>query len=140
MALLTFGRGLEFPAYLTKKAGLDKKVIKMMRPLFVSGLRPEQFSNMLRELHTLRHAEEHLRYEQQLSRRRKLRTIDFNGDNPPLFSEFGDKKLYNGLVPGPKYYQKVFCDIAETTKNFMDLLLKSIPSLQGSIDASYKVH
>ena len=52
LPLLPLGRGSEFPAFLSWKAGVDKTVIDMMRPLFDKGSKPESFSNMLLELHT----------------------------------------------------------------------------------------
>ena len=47
-SLLYLPRGLgeEFPAFLTHKSGVDKKIVDMMRPLFDKGFRPEALSNL----------------------------------------------------------------------------------------------
>jgi len=41
-----------FPAMLTAKAGVDNDLVDMMVSAFDSGLKSEQFANMLKELHT----------------------------------------------------------------------------------------
>jgi len=41
-----------FPAMLTAKAGVDNDLVDMMVSAFNSGLKSEQFANMLKELHT----------------------------------------------------------------------------------------
>ena len=41
VSLLPYSLGNEFPAILTHKGALDKKVLHEMRALFVSGLKPE---------------------------------------------------------------------------------------------------
>jgi len=52
-SLFKYNRGeTEFPAYFTWRAGLDKTIINMMRPLFDGGFRPERLSDMLLELHS----------------------------------------------------------------------------------------
>ena len=55
MPLFPDGRGDEFPAFLTWKAGVDKELIDLMRPLFDSGIWPQKTSELLLELHSKRH-------------------------------------------------------------------------------------
>ena len=63
LPLLADGRGDLFPAFSTRKAGVDKLLIDMMRPLFDSGIRPEKFSDILLELHSKKHTRMHLQHE-----------------------------------------------------------------------------
>jgi hypothetical protein len=50
LPLFPCGIGNKFPAILTWKAGLDKKVVDMMRPLFDGGCRPDRLSTLLLEM------------------------------------------------------------------------------------------
>lgn len=52
LPLFPYGRGSEFPAFFTLRAGLDKALVDMMRPLFDKGFRPDAMSAMLLELHS----------------------------------------------------------------------------------------
>ena len=52
LPLFPYGRGDQFPAVLTWRAGVDKKVIALMRPLFDAGVRPERLSIILLEMHS----------------------------------------------------------------------------------------
>ena len=63
LPLFAHGRGEEFPAYLTWKAGVDKTIIDLMRPLYDGGLRPERFSDMLVELHSKEFTQQCIRHE-----------------------------------------------------------------------------
>ena len=44
--------GMKFPAFLTRKLGLDKSLIDLMRPILDSGMKVNAFRNMILELHT----------------------------------------------------------------------------------------
>jgi hypothetical protein len=60
-------------------------------------LRPEAMSSLLLELHTKRYTKDNLTRECNLARSR--RTIDGAGADPGLYSPFGFKLRYGGLVP-----------------------------------------
>lgn len=44
--------GMEFPAFLTWRSGLDNLVVDFMQPLFNKGFKPEQYAKSLLELHS----------------------------------------------------------------------------------------
>jgi hypothetical protein len=50
MHLYPNGIGMEFPAFLTWRCGLDNLVVDLMRPMFNKGIKPTQLANMLLEL------------------------------------------------------------------------------------------
>ena len=140
VALLPYNLGLYFPAFLTHKGGVDKKVAKNMRSLFPEGIRAGQYATLLREHHALRHTEDLIKYESRLSRQRHVGSFGINSSTDiPHFSGYSDKKLYAGATPGSKYLQHVFSKQAESTKEYMDMLVKAVSGEQLSIDASYKV-
>ena len=101
---LPFGYGEEFPAFLTRRGGVDLEIIDLMRPLCDKGLRPEAISSTLLELHAKRYTKAYLKREHTLARDRRL--------NPQLaaemYSAFGDKAKYAGLVPTGQYLARVY--------------------------------
>jgi len=121
VALLEDGLGEYFPAYLSHRSGCDKCVIDLMRPLFDKGvsqrvalllapdlphtgvscllplqLRPESYSNVLVELHSKKHTKDQIKYEYSVLR--ENRKIG-GRPNPGMYSTFGDKLGYGGVVP-----------------------------------------
>ena len=51
ISLLPNGHGLQFPAFLTHKNGVDKTIIDLMRPLVDNGVRISAFATAIKELH-----------------------------------------------------------------------------------------
>ncbi len=66
LPLFPYGRGLEFPAFLTWRAGVDSMVVDIMRPLFDKALKPESFSNILLELHSAELGKKCFRHEYEI--------------------------------------------------------------------------
>jgi hypothetical protein len=64
LPLMGNGRGDEFPAFLTFRAGIDKMLMDLMRPEFDKGVRPEAFSGKVLELHSKEYTRSWLHYEQ----------------------------------------------------------------------------
>jgi hypothetical protein len=64
-AHMSRGRGDLFPAFLTHKAGVDKKIVDTMRPNSVAGVRSETYAKMLLEFHTKQHIREALQHEHE---------------------------------------------------------------------------
>jgi hypothetical protein len=59
------GRGDHFPAFLTHKAGVDKKIVDTMRPNSVAGVRSGTYAKMLLEFHTKNHIRAALQHEHE---------------------------------------------------------------------------
>ena len=100
---LPFDYGAEFPAFLTRRGGVDMLLIDLMRPLFDKGVRPEALSKTMLELHAKAYTRAYLRREHDLARDRRLRP------NLPkeTFSDFADKSKYAGRVPTGNYLSTV---------------------------------
>ena len=132
--LLPFGYGDEFPAFLTKRGGVDLALIDMMRPLFDKGLRPEAFSRTLLELHTKRYTKAYIQREHLLARDRRL-----DSRLPAaMFSSFADKKGYAGLVPTGNYLAHVYKLYGDTIEEHLGKEVKKRGARRLSWDASYK--
>jgi hypothetical protein len=68
LPLLEHGLGDEFPTFLTWKAGVDKQVLDLMRPLFDKQVKADTLSSILLELHSKEHTRWHLRYNREIAR------------------------------------------------------------------------
>jgi hypothetical protein len=55
MARMAYGRGERFPAILTYKSAVDKDVLNLLRAVMNRGVRPETFSDILKELHSIKY-------------------------------------------------------------------------------------
>ena len=132
--LLPFGYGDSFPAFLTKRGGLDRDIIDLMQPLHDKGLRSGALSKIILEMHTKTHALEHLQRENLLERDRRLDPTL----KPGMFSAFNDKSKYDGLVPTGKYLDLTFTRFMATIKQHLDKEVKKRPANRLHIDASFK--
>ena len=105
---LPYGRGDEFPAFLTHRAAVDFKVIDWMRPLCDRGLRPEAMSDIMLEHSAKRYTKDYIKREHKISADRN--SVDFNRrlTSSKMFSSFGDKEQYAGKVPTGKYLGRVY--------------------------------
>ena len=99
---------LQFPAILTHKSGMDIKLIDFMKSCFMEGMGPQSFKNTLLEKHALKHGNYQVQYYQCIERLYKIKqskNAPFQTLNSqtlslsPMFSDFYDKKGYNGFVP-----------------------------------------
>lgn len=105
---LPYGRGDEFPAFLTHRAAVDFKVLDWMRPLCDRGLRPEAMSDIMLEHSAKRYTKDYIKREHKISADRN--SVDFNRrlTSSKMFSSFGDKEQYAGKVPTGKYLGRVY--------------------------------
>ena len=110
------GRGAEFPAFLTKKAGVDVSLIDLMRPLCDKGVRPKAMSQTLLELQTKEFTKRHIRYERDYKMRKRLESNLVL----PSFGEFADKHRYNGRVPTGRYLAHVYKLYHNGIREFLD--------------------
>jgi len=69
LPLYPYGYDEKFPAFLTWRAGVDKKIVNMIRPLFDGGFRPERLSKLLLEMHSNKFTDECLSHEYEIKRR-----------------------------------------------------------------------
>ena len=122
----------EFPAFLTRKCGLDKTVLDLMRPLINQGVRPKSISEMLLELHSKEYNKCHIRYEEDNAHKSQ-----FSGGFPE-YSDFDDEFAYRGKVPTGAYLQSVYIKFHRTIRRHLANEVKKRGGTVLSIDASYK--
>ena len=104
---LHHGRSADFPFVLTRKAGLTKTLVSLMRPLYNFGIKPAQLASVVLELHTMRHCQANLDYEHELTLKRGKIDFPLNAALE-MFSSFADSSKYNGCVPSGNYFGKVY--------------------------------
>ena len=136
LPLLPYNKGNVFPAILTWRAGVDKKLTIKLRQDVDQGKGFDRISKDLLEMHTERYTDSHLEYENSIKER-----IDGNFDNGKhyqRFSAFGDKKLYRGLVPDGHYLQHVFELDHESIRSHLTKEVKKRGASTLHWDVSYK--
>ena len=124
--------GNKFPAVLTWKKGLDKKIVDRMRPLYDSGCRPDRLSALLLEMHSRRFFQLCIEHEYELACTRTLTQQSYE----PL-GDFGDKKKYNGLVPTGKFLAHVYKVYHSSIRHYLDLEVKKRGATSLHWDVSY---
>ena len=100
-----------FPAMLTAKAGVDNDLVDMMVSLFDSGMKSEQFANMLKELHTSHKTKLEILREGKIQQG----TLKKKGE---LFSTFNDPSKYNGRLHGGSFFSFVLQTLQRKVQSF----------------------
>lgn len=129
------GIGEQFPAVLTYRSGLDKKVIRLLRPLLDHGMRPEAISNLLLELHSLKYTDEYQRREQQLRRKKSL----LPHVEAKMFSSFDEMNGYAGKVPTGRYLTGVYKKYQASIKDHLDREVKKRGCTRLHVDGNAKI-
>ncbi|KAL7546679.1 hypothetical protein ACHAWF_010011 [Thalassiosira exigua] len=136
LPLFSNGHGEYFPAFLTWRAGVDKVLIDLMRPLFFDGgFRPERFADLLLELHSKEFTKKCIQHEHDIVA--KKISLNNAAEILPL-SNFADKRKYRGLVPTAKYLAKVYKKYHSTIGPYMDMEVKKRGAEFLHWDVSYK--
>lgn len=137
---MPYGYGDEFPAFLTHKSGLDKLIIKMMRPMMDKGYRANATSDLLLELHTDTYTQYQKRYEFDVmkAKRNPLTVHETHVDVNEMFSSFEDKERYSGQVPTAGYLLSVRKKHHESISSHLDRDVKKRDADRAAWDVSYK--
>jgi len=133
---LPYGYGDEYPAFHTVKSAVDLLIINLMRPLFNKGVRPAALSDILLELHAKKYTRDYLKCEQFLARDSRLGTIPLK--KRPMFSSFGNKEGYSGLVPTGNYLSHVYKLYAASSGDHLMKEVKKRGADRLHWDVSYK--
>ncbi|KAJ3124652.1 hypothetical protein HK098_000937 [Nowakowskiella sp. JEL0407] len=105
---------IEFPAYLSYRSGLSKRVMELMRSCFFGSIGPDPFAALLREHHFLRHSKLEAQFLSHIYHQQTLPERLFNlPENYPSFSKFNNKHLYSGFTPSAPYLQKMYMEFME---------------------------
>jgi hypothetical protein len=133
---LPFGYGDEYPAFHTFKGAIDLSIIDLMRPLFNKGVRPAALSDILLELHAKQYTRDYLKREQHLARDSRLGIKALT--EKTMFSSFGNKYGYAGLVPTGNYLSHVYKLFAASIEDHLEKEVKKRGAERLHWDASYK--
>ena len=135
LALLPYNKGSKFPAFLTWRAGVDKKIVTKLRQDVDSGKGFDRVSKDLLEFHTEKYTDMHLEYEYEIKEMLNGQLIkkDF-----VTFSSFKDKNYYRGLVPTGAYLQHVYALYHESIREHLLKEVKKRVATSLHWDVSYK--
>ncbi|KAJ7662182.1 hypothetical protein DFH06DRAFT_1325495 [Mycena polygramma] len=125
----------EFPAFLTHRSGIDKKVVTLIRTGIAQALTPHAWERIFRELHVRNRDLGEQAYVHA------LKAADPSRLPKKLvpFSLFGDKKGYAGFTPSRWYINSVYIDYMSYVKPYQDQAMAAIPVTIASWDQSFKI-
>jgi hypothetical protein len=138
----------EFPAVLTHRSGMLKKLVHLMGPLFQHGLGPHRFHKIIRVLHKEKYDEMQLQYYTEIKHHKNNNTLSryfkptHNGSqnqNFKEFSSFDDKKQYNGCIPSANFISYVYSSYIRKLRKFMDQHTASLDGVVLKGDHSFKI-
>ena len=132
-----------FPAFLTKRSGIDRTLLRTVVATFSSGMRGAQFANMITELQSSHHAEMGLQHERELKQPKIDAALKGSTSTEEhkheLFSTFLDPNKYNGKIRCAKYIRSVYKQFCACIRPHCDKAVKMRSGTTLSYDASYKV-
>lgn len=136
LGLLPYNKGSKFPAFLTHRAGVDKREVltKLVQDV-VSGKGYDRISKDILEYHTEHYTDWHLEYEYGIKERNDN---SVNKKEYATFSEFKERDKYCGIVPTGQYLQHVHELHHESIRPFRLKEVKKRGARYLHIDASYK--
>ncbi len=138
LPLYPYGGGDQFPALLTWRGGIDKTVVKLQRPLFDAGVRPERLSSILLEMHSIKFTEECLSHEYEITRKKDSNISNASNVISAHLGDFGDKLKYRSLVPTGYYLEHVYKTNHRTIRSHLAKEVKKRGAEKLHWDVSYK--
>jgi hypothetical protein len=139
LAHMAYGRGERFPAILSRKSAVDKDVLNLLRAVMNRGVRPETFSDILKELHSIKYFGEMIDREYRLASGEAKNNGETSACRGSLFSHFSDRKKYNGAIPTGRYFQQVFVNFSKGIGDFMSNEAKKWPVTGLCVDTTYYI-
>ncbi|KAJ7145231.1 hypothetical protein C8R46DRAFT_1045557 [Mycena filopes] len=127
--------GNEFPAFLTHRSGIDKKLMTLIRSGIAQGLTSHSWERVLRELHI---RQRDLAEQAYLHALKSCREANLPSDLIP-FSAFTDKSGYAGFSPSRYFINSVYVEYMSHIKPHQDQAMASLPCNVGHGDQSFKV-
>ncbi|KAL7491648.1 hypothetical protein ACHAWT_002097 [Skeletonema menzelii] len=135
MHLYPNGIGMEFPAFLTWRCGLDNLVVDLMRPMFNKGIKPAQFANMLLEMHSAEFDRLRLLHEYK---NKSIRTgVNPNTKITPL-GDYSNELKFRGIRVTGKYLSFAYIEHHNTIRPFYDKEVKKRGAESLTWDLSFK--
>lgn len=105
-----------------------------MRPLFNKGIRPASFSATLLELHAKQYFRKYKEREHEITRARRFEP----NKQANMFSSFGDRTGYAGLVPTGNYLSTIYKRYSASIRTYLNNEVKKRGAEILAWDASYK--
>ncbi|KAJ7433193.1 hypothetical protein FB451DRAFT_1196390 [Mycena latifolia] len=141
---------LAFPAILSRKTGLSKNVLTMLRSGNQHKMGPSGVHAMLYEMHTLRYNTLLLQYlESAFEQQRGVQMFDstqstlhpFSADPSciPPFGDFADPQRYAGFAPSVSYLTSMMNKAIERDEPDADQHTSCLSPDQADIDDSHKI-
>jgi len=136
----------EFPAILSHRSGISRRLLNLMRSCFHSGMGPGPFARMLREHHDLRHDRLELQY--LLTRREKNQEARNQGDITRYLAARNSDDVVNAVfpnkgrldsVPTTKYLTKLYNKFVESHIEKHYHHTSTLPATIVNVDHSHKV-
>lgn len=123
-----------FPAVLTHRSALSRRLLSLLRPTIFNGMGPGPISAMLRELKTEEHDLEQQNYLENHQPHLLLR------ENPLRpFPIFSDPKTYAGVVPSANLLTSQYCKMMTDIRPLIDTRTSLLSQTQLQGDHSHKV-
>jgi hypothetical protein len=142
---------LAFPAMLSRKGGLSKRVVSQLRVGNQHKMGPSGIQSLLYEMHTLRFNTLQAQYYEamfELTRGRQIAESD--GSQPslhsfirqhfPAFGNFSDPQRYAGFVPSEYYLAQMMNKAIELEEAAADQHTACLGPDQIAIDDSHKIN
>jgi hypothetical protein len=128
----------EFPARLTHRSGITKRLFSFMRSCFTSGMGAKQFSDAVRVQHLLRYDSLHQQYLHVLLERQLDK---WTGRRYPAFPPFDspDAEGPRSFVPSAQWLSDVYDSFIEEHQHDFNQHMALLPADVCAIDHSHKV-
>ncbi|KAF7369576.1 hypothetical protein MVEN_00288100 [Mycena venus] len=125
----------KFPAFLTHRSGIDKKVLTLIRSSIAHALTSNAWERIFQELHV---RNRDLAEQAYLHALKGCSPLQLPEKLIP-FSSFHDKKGFAGFTPSRWYINSVYVDHMSYVKPYQDQAMSAIPATTVSWDQSFKV-
>lgn len=126
---------VSFPAHLTHRSGIDKRLFAFMSTCFSSGMGPKQFSDVLRVQHKEAFHYQQLQYLQGIYQRAAI--CSMSGVKFIPFGSFDGE--YAGFVPSATWLRDIWDDIVESQAPVVEQYMSMLPVRVIGMDHAHKV-
>ncbi|KAI3630079.1 hypothetical protein MIR68_011514 [Amoeboaphelidium protococcarum] len=133
-----------FPCLLSKRSGIDLKIVKMLNIFIDQSMGPQAVADYLKELHSLKHQELEAQYYSALNTLKAVyasqtRLFASKIDSSAVqFSKFADPNGYSGFTSSGNYLLSVFLKDYQRKKSYYDLEVQRRGGKVFSVDHSFK--
>jgi hypothetical protein len=139
LSLLPAPLAEQFPALLSHRSGMSKKLFAMMRCSFQNGVGAKQFSDSLNVLHRRRYEMLEVQYMETILARAQAPGWRLQTFDPfPDFEDQGPNR-FNALIPSGQWLRDMYDKFIEAHEKEFDQHTSTLGSDVYAIDHSHKV-